>query len=223
MRDWGWRRARGLVIVLCACGAGPSPGPEPVSHELKTPRAEPVPVDTSEPREVSQGQPAVSDVRESEPASRPRALPDPEDTRPRREFLVTHAGGKDKLVEDASPDFGPRRPASDPRARVVLPRPRIVGSISEMEVSKTIRSRERVLKACYERELERTAGLAGKIVIEWKIREDGKVSTTRVSNTTMGNAKVETCLIRQVRALRFPKSGDAKPVRVQQPILFYPS
>jgi hypothetical protein len=40
----------------------------------------------------------------------------------------------------------------------------------------------------------------------WIIQPDGSVSKANVKNTTMGDAAVEGCILRQVKQWQFPKA-----------------
>ena len=62
------------------------------------------------------------------------------------------------------------------------------------------------IKYCYEKELQHKSSLAGGIDVFWVIQPDGSVSRAQVKNTTMGDAAVEGCILRQVKQWQFPKA-----------------
>ena len=64
------------------------------------------------------------------------------------------------------------------------------------------------IKYCFESELQLNPSLAGKVTLNWTVGLDGGVIKPYVASSTMGNAKVESCMIRVVQRWRFdPPSG----------------
>ena len=80
------------------------------------------------------------------------------------------------------------------------------GSLSKEQINKVVRAHLAGIKYCYEKELQHKASLAGGIDVFWIIQPDGTVSKANVKNTTMGDAAVEGCIIRQVKQWQFPKA-----------------
>jgi hypothetical protein len=82
------------------------------------------------------------------------------------------------------------------------------GGYTEDEIYRVVRGAQGQFKACYQKELNRTPGLGGKLVIKWKINADGKVETAANNgNSTLVNAEVESCVKRNVLKLKFPPKG----------------
>ena len=80
------------------------------------------------------------------------------------------------------------------------------GSLSKEQINKVVRAHLAGIKYCYEKELQHKSSLAGGIDVFWIIQPDGTVSKANVKNTTMGDAAVEGCIIRQVKQWQFPKA-----------------
>ncbi|HMF43395.1 MAG TPA: AgmX/PglI C-terminal domain-containing protein, partial [Polyangia bacterium] len=80
------------------------------------------------------------------------------------------------------------------------------GSLSKEQINKVVRAHLAGIKYCYEKELQHKSTLAGGIDVFWIIQPDGTVSKANVKNTTMGDAAVEGCIIRQVKQWQFPKA-----------------
>jgi hypothetical protein len=66
-----------------------------------------------------------------------------------------------------------------------------------------------VFKACYQKELNRTPGLGGKLTINFVIDAEGAVKSTRTSGGTLRNAEVEGCIKNNIARLKFPAKGGA--------------
>jgi hypothetical protein len=62
------------------------------------------------------------------------------------------------------------------------------------------------VRACYESEAQRNPSLKGGVVLSWQILPDGSVSAPAMVSSTLGNARVEGCLLRQLRGWHFPAS-----------------
>ena len=80
------------------------------------------------------------------------------------------------------------------------------GSLSKEQINKVVRAHLAGVKYCYEKELQHKSGLSGGVDIFWVIQPDGAVSKASVKNTTLGDAAVEGCILRQVKQWQFPKA-----------------
>jgi hypothetical protein len=69
------------------------------------------------------------------------------------------------------------------------------------------------LRACYESEAERNPGLKGGLTVRWQIAPEGTVSAASLDQTSLGNPRVEGCVVRQVKGWRFPSSSASSDVR----------
>ena len=114
-------------------------------------------------------------------------------------------GGRD----GDGPDVVPSGSGSRPRQVTVATGTPVgdLGGLTADEIDRVMRSRAGVFRACYQKELNRTRGLSGKIVVELAIGPDGAVTSARIKSTTMKNEAVELCLRSNVMRLRFPAKG----------------
>jgi outer membrane biosynthesis protein TonB len=94
------------------------------------------------------------------------------------------------------------------------------GSLSREEIQRVIRRVMSQIKFCYERELAKDPNLQGKLVATWTIMGTGLVQKSRMSQNTMGNKKVESCVLRIINRLRFPKPKGGGSVFVTYPFVF---
>ena len=86
-------------------------------------------------------------------------------------------------------------------------------------IERLIRNNLGYIKWCYERELNITPDLEGKIVVDFIIGPEGLVTSSRVKTSSMHNLKVEKCIARRIRTIRFPSPG-AGIVQVFYPFMF---
>jgi hypothetical protein len=93
------------------------------------------------------------------------------------------------------------------------------GSLSKEQINKVVRAHLAGVKYCYEKELQHKPTLSGGIDVFWVIQPDGTVSKANVKNTTMGDAAVEGCILRQVKQWQFPKA-PAQTIVGRYPFIF---
>jgi outer membrane biosynthesis protein TonB len=80
------------------------------------------------------------------------------------------------------------------------------GSLSKEQVYKVVKAHFAGVKYCYEKELQHKQSLSGGVDMFWVIQPDGTVSKANVKKSTMGDAAVEGCILRQVKQWTFPKA-----------------
>jgi hypothetical protein len=89
------------------------------------------------------------------------------------------------------------------------------------EINRVIKARASVFNACYQRELKRSPGLAGKIVAHFTIGGDGVVKSAKVAaGSSLRNDAVESCVTSNIMRLKFPAKGGL--ANVNYPFLFQP-
>lgn len=111
------------------------------------------------------------------------------------------------------------RPATEVRVRMETAPPRVSGYLSPEQIMRVVRRNQSAVRYCYENELQRQPSLRGRIEIRWRIARNGTVSSASRASSTMQNARVEGCIVRQVRRWRFPEP-DGGEVDVNFPFIF---
>jgi hypothetical protein len=113
------------------------------------------------------------------------------------------------------------RGAGRGEAKVTLTpgKPQVSGYLSPEQIERVVRANQAALRYCYETELQRQRSLKGKLTIQWRVDRAGLVPYARVTSSTLNNASVEGCVVRQIKKWRFPKP-DGGEVSVQFPFLF---
>lgn len=95
------------------------------------------------------------------------------------------------------------------------------GKIDKKSVAATIRRRQDGFQACYETALKANSKLAGKIVVEFTIGDDGKVTEARVVKDTMNSGETNNCVVSLLKRLRFPAPSDGE-VTINNTFVFQP-
>lgn len=113
----------------------------------------------------------------------------------------------------------PGRGRGEVAVRVQTERPRVSGYLSPEQIMRVVRQNSAAIRYCYESELQRQPSLRGRIEVGWRINREGRVTTSRIAQSTMHDARVEGCIARQVRNWRFDQP-DGGEVDVVFPFIF---
>ena len=102
-------------------------------------------------------------------------------------------------------------------AEVELGNPTVEGDLDGETIRRSVRQHRREIRDCYQRELERTVGLGGRVDVWFLIDPAGNVPLARIESSELANENVEECLVRRLRRWRFPAPGTPGNVRVLFP------
>jgi hypothetical protein len=131
----------------------------------------------------------------------------------------TNNTGSDGLRARGLDREHPLQPSDGPALHVVDEEPIATGAVDKDGVRRTVRSNLAALQACYERTLLANPGIAGRVLVTFKIEIDGTPHDVSASGV---HPEVETCVADKFRAFRFPRPSTGK-VEVQYPFTFRPS
>lgn len=104
--------------------------------------------------------------------------------------------------------------------RIVPGKTIIQGSLSKEEIGRVIRRNLARFKYCYEKQLNANPNLQGKIAVYFTIAPTGDVASASIRETSMGDENVESCAIKVMRSLVFPKPRGGGIVVVTYPFVF---
>ena len=94
------------------------------------------------------------------------------------------------------------------------------GALSRAQIRRVILRQKGAYQHCYEQELQRHRGLKGKVELYININGQGKVSLARVDSSSINNARVERCILRRIRLLKFPVAENMRSTVVRYPLRF---
>ena len=101
------------------------------------------------------------------------------------------------------------------KVKTVRAMARVRGTLSRSEVLKGIQKRIGRIQACYEKRLQKGGKkTSGKITAEWTIATNGKVKRARSKLDTLGDPKVASCLLREIKKMKFPRPKGGEVVVV---------
>jgi hypothetical protein len=92
--------------------------------------------------------------------------------------------------------------------------------LSPGQIARVVMSRYGAFRACYEAAAARDPSMSGSVSVSWSITPGGSVSGANLASSSLGNARVEGCILRQFSRLKFP-SAD-KPTNAVWPFVFRP-
>ncbi len=104
--------------------------------------------------------------------------------------------------------------------RVIPGKTTVVGGLDKDVIMKVIKRHQNEIKFCYEQELQKNQALAGKVAVAWTIDPSGGVSEANVSESSMSNANVESCIVQRIRRWKFPEPAGGGVVNVTFPWVF---
>lgn len=84
------------------------------------------------------------------------------------------------------------------------------GSLDPSKITKVVKRGQKAIQACYEKQLKRDDGLAGKIELEVVISEKGKVSEVVITEDSVGSRELTSCIKSRVKRWRFPAPDDGE-------------
>ncbi|PIE21189.1 MAG: hypothetical protein CSA66_00060 [Proteobacteria bacterium] len=115
----------------------------------------------------------------------------------------------------------PNKSAGKVRGKVsgMRSRTKVKGSLDPALVYKVIDHNIGRIQSCYEKRLRVNPSLAGKITFRWKISTTGRVKGVRQHTSSLGDAKVSSCIQQILKRLRFPKP-DGGEVEIFYPFIF---
>lgn len=104
--------------------------------------------------------------------------------------------------------------------RVIPGKTTVIGGLDKDVIMKVIKRHQNEIKFCYEQELQKNPTLGGKVAVAWTIDPSGAVSEANVSESSIGNANVESCIVQRIRRWKFPEPAGGGIVNVTFPWIF---
>lgn len=104
--------------------------------------------------------------------------------------------------------------------RIIPGKTTVIGGLDREVILKVIRRHQNEIKFCYEGELKKDPALAGKVAVAWTIDASGLVSEVSVTESSLGSAAVERCILERIRRWRFPQPEGGGVVAVTFPWIF---
>lgn len=127
---------------------------------------------------------------------------------------------QDDALHERALAWVPKTPDAPP------PPQTLQGGIPKELVASTLRSALPAIRSCYEKSLTAQPTLSGKVMTSFRIAADGSVDEAKEApgeGPPFPDPKVTECILKQIRALRFPKPNGGGVVKVKYPFVFAPA
>ncbi len=98
--------------------------------------------------------------------------------------------------------------------------PKKRGPLPATAITSVMRQRAPHFTRCYDRVARRKRTLAGNVMLRFTVRANGTVRNVKIRETTLRNAKVESCMVRVGKTLRFPGEAGRAATKVWYPFSF---
>lgn len=93
------------------------------------------------------------------------------------------------------------------------------GTLETSVIKNVIKKHLPSIKYCYESKLRASPTLSGKVTVQFVIGRKGKVVDARIKSSSLGSTEVESCVLKQIRKMKFPKPKGGV-VSVSYPFVF---
>ena len=82
-------------------------------------------------------------------------------------------------------------------------------SLTTLIAARVLQAHQGEVAACYERAVERSSGIAGRLVLVLEIARDGSISSATVEQDTIADHELRECVLQGARRWSFPSFGGA--------------
>ncbi|MEY4615385.1 MAG: hypothetical protein RJB66_345 [Pseudomonadota bacterium] len=96
----------------------------------------------------------------------------------------------------------------------------VSGGLDRDVIAKYINSQKGKILFCYERQLSANPGLFGKVSVKFQITGNGRVEAQNITESTLSNQNVESCLLQLMANWQFPEPKGGVRVLVSYPFVF---
>lgn len=135
--------------------------------------------------------------------------------------VATRGKSSGRDYERGEPDLG-EHDGKVP-GRVITPQPpELVGGLDREIIRRVVRSHRRVIRFCYEAQLQKDPRIQGEVLAKFTILPTGRVLSSVSARSTLKNAAVEACLHSSIKRWVFPEPNGGGTVVVRYPFRFTP-
>jgi TonB family protein len=129
--------------------------------------------------------------------------------------------GRDSGYGNSAGDLGDGRPRVEVNLR--SQEATVLGSLPAEAIRRVVRQHLSEVRFCYEQGLTQNPSIEGRVRVSWIIGGDGRVQSSSVADSSLGNARVEQCISQAVRRWSFPQPENGGSVGVNYPFVLQSS
>ena len=124
-------------------------------------------------------------------------------------------------VVPATP-VAPRASSHDAPAHASATSAHVEGPLDKTIIRRVVRAHIDEVRYCYNEGLAHDPELAGKVVVQFTVGDEGKVIESKVTTTTLADADVPPCIAEAVARWKFPKPANSEKVVITYPFVLEP-
>ncbi|MEM9463426.1 MAG: AgmX/PglI C-terminal domain-containing protein [Myxococcota bacterium] len=98
----------------------------------------------------------------------------------------------------------------------------VEGPLDKAIIRRVVRAHINEVRYCYNEGLARDPDLAGRVVVQFTVGNNGKVIESTVTTTTLPDADVSSCIAEAVARWAFPKPANGEKVVITYPFVLEP-
>jgi TonB family protein len=132
------------------------------------------------------------------------------------EDVASELGVNTPLLSGAASGVGQRVPA------VRQARAEVKGSLDKDIIRRIVRAHINDVRSCYNQGLTKNPNLQGRVAITWTIDKTGKVTESKVQESSVEDPAVAPCIADAVKTWKFPKPKGGGQVVVTYPFNLSP-
>lgn len=93
----------------------------------------------------------------------------------------------------------------------------VEGGLEKSQIDAVVRRNMGQILYCYEKSLQSKPGIKGRVHMAWVIGGNGRVKSSRVEDSSVNEAQVESCIAGKIRGWKFPSPKGNMNVSVTYP------
>ncbi|MGH1362354.1 MAG: TonB family protein [Calditrichia bacterium] len=94
------------------------------------------------------------------------------------------------------------------------------GSRDSETITAAINKQSATIEYCYKQRAKVNPNLKGRIDLEITIAPRGRVNQATILNSSLGDKRLESCIVRNIKRWRFGAVDDGGPVKIRVPFIF---
>ena len=100
---------------------------------------------------------------------------------------------------------------------------KISDGLTQQQVNTVFQDNSQEIRQCYEKYLKKKKNASGQITINLVVNADGRVATTKIVSSKVGDKKMKQCVVKNIKRWSFPKPREVESVSVTYPIVLNPN
>ncbi|MCX4240670.1 AgmX/PglI C-terminal domain-containing protein [Paraliomyxa miuraensis] len=128
----------------------------------------------------------------------------------------------EELTPEEAPEQEQRVTTPKRGQHTVTPSASVEGALDKDIIRRIVRAHINEIRYCYNEGLQRNEDLAGRVAIQFTVGKEGKVTSSHVSEDSLDDEAVSSCMAEAVGRWMFPRPADGEDVVITYPFVLEP-